>query len=252
MGEKQHHIQLQNGDVGRYVMLPGDPGRVPEIAGYLDDAQCMGQNREYLTYTGYLDGVKVSVMSTGIGGPSAVIGMEELIRIGADTFIRVGTCGGMQEDIPVGDVVIASGAIRAEGTSHEYMPAAFPAVPHFDVLCALQAGAERAQVRSHVGIVQCKDSFYGQHQPDSMPVAAYLNYLWDAWVAGGCLASEMETAALFILGSVRHVRTGSVCLVAGNQRRAQLGYKDPVLHHNGASIRVAVEAIRHLIRQDSK
>ena len=250
MAEKQHHIQLVPGDVGRYVMLPGAPERVKEIAAYLDDAYPVAYNREYCTWTGYLEGEKVSVMSTGIGGPSAVIGVEELIHVGADTFIRVGTCGGMQENIPKGDVVIATGAIRAEGTSHEYMPPAFPAVPHFDVLCALKEGAVAAGVTHHVGVVQCKDSFYGQHAPDSMPIARHLHELWDAWCAAGCLASEMETAALFILGSVRHVRTGSLCLVAGNVLRDSLGYNDPVPENNDASIRVAIEGIRALIRKD--
>ena len=251
MAGKMHHIHLAPGDVGRYVLLPGDPGRVAEIATYLDHARPVASNREYTTYTGFIDGMKVSVMSTGIGGPSTVIGVEELIKIGADTFIRVGTCGGMQEHIPVGDVVIANGAIRAEGTSHEYMPAAFPAVSDFDVLCALKEGAEQAGVPHHVGVVQCKDSFYGQHEPDTMPVAPHLHAMWDAWVAGGCLASEMETAALFILASVRRVRAGSLCLVAGNGLRASLGYQERSVQNNEASIRTAVEGLRCLIRRDS-
>lgn len=250
MAAKQHHIQLAPGDIGRYVLLPGDPGRVPLIAAHLENARQVGQNREYLTFTGELEGEKVSVMSTGIGGPSTAIGCEELIALGADTLIRVGTCGGMQENIPLGDVVIASGAIRAEGTSHEYMPAAYPAVPDFQVLRVLAESAEALGVPAHVGVVQCKDSFYGQHAPDSMPTAVWLRYQWNAWTAGGCLASEMETAALFILGSVRRVRTGSLCLVAGNQLRTAKGYADPRPVSTEAAIRVAVEGVRRLIRAD--
>ena len=125
--DKQYHIQVGEGDVGKYVILPGDPKRCAKIAAYFDDAKLVADSREYVTYTGYLDGVKVSVTSTGIGGPSASIAMEELVKCGADTFIRVGTCGGMQLDVKSSDVVIASGAIRMEGTSKEYAPIEFPA-----------------------------------------------------------------------------------------------------------------------------
>ena len=138
---KQYHIQVGKGDVGRYVILPGDPKRCAKIARYFDGAQLMADSREYVTYTGYLDGVKVSVTSTGIGGPSASIAMEELVNCGADTFIRVGTCGGMQIPVKSGDVVIATGAIRMEGTSREYAPIEFPAVSDLGVANALVASA---------------------------------------------------------------------------------------------------------------
>jgi uridine phosphorylase len=112
---KQYHIQVAAGEVGRYVILPGDPKRCAKIAAYFDDAKLVADSREFTTYTGTLDGVKVSVTSTGIGGPSASIAMEELVKCGADTFLRVGTCGGMQTDVKSGDIVIANGAIRMEG-----------------------------------------------------------------------------------------------------------------------------------------
>jgi uridine phosphorylase len=234
------------------VILCGDPGRCEKIAAYFDSAEFVGSNREYTIYTGYLDGVKVSVCSTGIGGPSTAIAMEELIHCKADTFIRVGTSGGMAVDVMGGDVVIATGAIRMEGTTREYAPIEFPAVPDFQVVQALNTAADRFPVRKHVGVLQCKDSFYGQHEPDNMPVAAELNAKWDAWMQCGALASEMESAAIFIVGSVRRVRTGSIMLVLANQTRRAMGLDDPMDMDIDAAIRISVEAIRELIRQDGK
>ena len=162
---KQYHIQVGEGDVGKYVILPGDPKRCAKIAKYFDDAKLVADSREYVTYTGYLDGVKVSVTSTGIGGPSASIAMEELVKAGADTFVRIGTCGGMQPEVMSGDVVIATGAIRMEGTTKEYAPIEFPAVADLSITNALVAAAKEKKVPYNTGVVQCKDSFYGQHNP---------------------------------------------------------------------------------------
>ena len=171
MTEKsEFHIKCKTGDIGRYVLLPGDPDRVPKIAKYLDNAVKVQQKREYTIYTGYLDGEKVSVCSTGIGGPSAAIALEELANIGGDTFIRVGTAGGMDIKIKGGDLVIASGAIRNEGTSKEYLPLEFPAVANHEVMTALIKAAEMLGRNYHIGVVHCKDSFYGQHTPEKMPV----------------------------------------------------------------------------------
>ena len=142
----------------------------------------VADSREFVTYTGALDGVKVSVTSTGIGGPSASIAMEELIQCGADTFIRVGTCGGMALDVEGGDIVVATGAIRAEGTSKEYAPIEFPAVADLTVTNALVQAAKNLGKKWHAGVVQCKDSFYGQHDPEQMPVGDELLKKWDAWM----------------------------------------------------------------------
>jgi len=161
-GEKEYHIGLGKGDVGRYVILPGDPGRVPRIAKHLDSAEKVAQNREYTTYTGKVDGIKVSVTSTGIGCPSAAIAVEELIRVGADTFIRVGTAGSLQKEVGLGDLVIATGAIREEGTTRQYVPLSFPAVPDLDVTIALREAARKLGYNSHAGICHCKDSFYSE------------------------------------------------------------------------------------------
>lgn len=249
---RQYHIQTAEGEVGRYVILPGDPKRCAKIAKYLDDATLIADNREYVTYTGTLDGVKVSVTSTGIGGPSAAIAMEELYRCGADTFIRVGTSGGMQIDVKSGDLVVANGAIRNEGTSKEYAPIEFPAVPDFTVTSALVQAARERKETYHVGVVQCKDSFYGQHSPETKPVSYELLNKWNAWVQMGCLASEMESAAVFIVADYLKARAGSVLLVMANQERAKAGLENPVVHDTDAAIQTAVEAIRILIKNDAE
>ena len=249
---KQYHIQVGKGDVGRYVILPGDPKRCAKIAKYFDEPVLVADNREYVTYTGYLDGVKVSVTSTGIGGPSASIAMEELVMSGADTFIRIGTCGGMQLEVKSGDVVIANGAIRMEGTSREYAPIEFPAVADISVTNALIQAAVELEKPYHVGVVQCKDSFYGQHAPERMPVSYELLNKWEAWKRMGCLASEMESAALFIVASHLRVRAGSCFLVVANQEREKEGLENPVVHDTDVAIQVAVQAIRKLMEADGK
>ena len=249
--DREYHIQVAPGEVGRYVLLPGDPGRCEAIAQYFDDPHLVAHNREYVTYTGTLDGVPVSVCSTGIGGPSAAIAMEELIHCGADTFLRVGTSGGMQPEVLGGDIVIATGAIRAEGTSREYAPIEYPAVADIDVTLACRQAVKNLGFRYHLGVVQCKDNFYGQHDPDSMPVAAELKDKWQAWLACGALASEMEGAALMIVGAVRHVRVGALYLVAANQTRRELGLPDEQVHDTDQAIRTAIEALRILIREEA-
>ena len=248
--DRQYHIQVAEGEVGRYVILPGDPKRCEKIAAHFENPRLIADSREYVTYTGYLDGEKVSVTSTGIGGPSAAIAMEELSRGGADTFIRVGTSGGMALEVKSGDVVIASGAIRMEGTSREYAPIEFPAVADVEVTQALIQAARKLGQEYHVGVVQCKDSFYGQHSPETKPVGYELLNKWDAWVKCGCLASEMESAALFVVGSWLKLRVGTVLLTMANQERAKKGLPNPVVHDTEAPIQTAVEAIRSLIRQD--
>ncbi len=243
----QYHIGLKEGDVGEYVILPGDPKRCEKIAKYFDDAKLVADRREFTTYTGYLNGVKVSVTSTGIGGPSASIAMEELVKVGAKYFIRVGTCGGMDLDVKSGDLVIATGAIRMEGTSKEYAPIEFPAVANYDIVTALINSAKKMNSPYHVGIVECKDSFYGQHSPELMPVNYELQNKWNAWLKLGCLASEMESAALFIVASYLKVKVGSIFLVVANQEREKQGLENPVAHDTELAIKTAVEAIKNLI-----
>jgi len=234
------------------VLLPGDPGRCPFIAGYFDHAEKIAQNREYTTYTGYLLSEKVSVMSTGIGSPSTAIAVEELAAIGADTFIRVGTTGGMQQDVLVGDLVISSAAVRDEGTTPQYMPPAFPAVADLDVTLALREAARRLGVRHHVGITHSKDSFYGQRQPERMPVSEQLMNRWKAWIAGGVLCSEMEAAAIFVVSSVLKKRAGGIMLVVANQELPPLPPEEQARRMDlDPLIRTAIEAVKMLIEHDS-
>ena len=247
-----YHIGLSKEDGAGYAILPGDPGRVEKIAVYLENPAFVAQNREYTTWAGTLAGERVLVTSTGIGGPSAAIAVEELCKIGVHTLIRVGTCGGMQPDVKSGDIVIATGAVRMEGTSKEYAPIEYPAVPDFGVTTALVSAAKALKMPYHTGVVQCKDAFYGQHAPELMPVSYELQNKWEAWKRMGCLASEMESAALFIVGGHLGVRVGSCFLVMANQERAKLGLENPVVHDTDGAIHVAVEAIRNLIREDNR
>lgn len=246
----QYHLQIRPGDVGRYVILPGDPKRCEKIAKHFEDAKLVADSREFVTYTGYLEGEKVSVTSTGIGGPSASIAMEELVQCGADTFVRVGTCGGIDLDVKGGDIVIATGAVRMEGTSREYAPIEYPAVADLEVANALVAAAKELGLTYHTGVVQCKDAFYGQHEPEMMPAGYELINKWEAWKKLGCLASEMETAALYIVAAKLHVRVGACFLVMANQEREKLGLENPVVHDTDMAVQVAVEAIRKLIKED--
>ena len=246
----QYHIQVRPGDIGRYVILPGDPKRCAKIAQYFDNPILIADNREYVTYTGYLDGEKVSVTSTGIGGPSASIAMEELVQVGADTFIRVGTCGGIDIDVKGSDIVVATGAVRAEGTSKEYAPIEFPAIANIDVTNALIAVCKEKKVTYHTGVVQCKDSFYGQHSPERMPVSYELMNKWEAWKRLGVKASEMESAALFVVASHLGVRCGSTFLVVANQEREASGLENPVAHDTDVAIKIAIDALKQLIKSD--
>lgn len=247
---EQYHIGLNKGDVGEYVILPGDPKRCQKIAAYFDNAELIADRREFTTYTGYLNGTKVSVTSTGIGGPSASIALEELVNIGAKTFIRVGTCGGIDTNVKGGDIVIATGAIRMEGTSKEYAPIEFPAIANLDVINSLVNASKKLNYEYHTGVVQCKDSFYGQHSPDKMPVNYELLNKWEAWKKMGTLASEMESAALFIVGSFLKVRVGSVFLTVANQEREKLNLENPVVHDTDKAIKTAIEALKILIAND--
>lgn len=301
---KQYHTQLGRGDVGRYVLLPGDPKRCAKIAAYLDNAVLIADSREYVTYTGTLEGEKVSVTSTGIGGPSAAIAMEELSLCGADTFLRVGTCGGMQPEVRSGDIVIATGAVRMGGTTKEYVPIEYPAVASYKITNALAdaaedlgfvckefhecsayvgkkdmpgeknkgkkidnnkgnnenmaVGADSSEAEDekvkvcHIGVVQCKDSFFGQHEPEEMPICYELENKWRAWKRMGCLASEMESATIFIVAARLRARAGTCLLVMANQEREKLGLYNPVVHDTDQAIRIAIEAIRRLILADRR
>ncbi len=248
--KKQYHIQCQAGDVGEYILMPGDPGRCELIAQYLDRSTLVMANREYTTYTGYLNETKVSVVSSGIGGASTAIAIEELVNIGAKTIIRVGTCGGMQPDVEINDVVLANSAIRFDGTSKEYMPIEFPAVADYRVLNALVEAAGEYGSSYHVGVVHCKDSFFGQHEAEKKPIRYELLNKWQAWIEGGTLASEMESSTLFVLGSILGVRTGTVLAVAGNIVRVKKGLSNPTFKGTDIAIKIAIDAVKSLVEED--
>lgn len=251
-GGKQYHVMVKPGDVGEYVIVPGDPKRSAKIAAYFDDAKLIADSREYITYTGKLLSKKVSVCSTGIGGPSASIAMEELVKVGAKYFIRVGTCGGMQLDVKSDDVVIATGAVRMEGTSKEYAPIEWPAVADYHIVNALADASKLLKYDYHVGVVECKDSFYGQHSPELSPVSYELINKWNAWCKLGCLASEMESAALFVVGNALGVKVGTVLHVVANQERQKKKLKNPISHDTDKAIKVAIEAIKLLIQENAR
>lgn len=250
VNNKQMHIALTDGQAGKYCLLPGDPGRCEEIAKHFDNAEKQASNREFTTYTGTLLGEAVSVCSTGIGGPSAVIAVEELFAVGVRTFIRVGTCGGINLNVCGGDIVIASGAVRQEGTSLHYMPIEFPAVADISVTNALISSARELGFTQHCGIVQSKDSFYGQHSPERMPVSYELLSKWDAWKKGNVLASEMESAAIFVASSVVGARAGAVFHTIWNQERAKAGMQNPQSFDSHSAILTAVGALKLLIQAD--
>lgn len=232
-----YHLHIKPGDVGRYVLLPGDPFRTDRIAEHLTNAQLVAHSREHKTWIGYLDGERVSVTSTGMGSPSAAIAIEELILAGAETFIRIGTAGPVCDIAcdPEVDGVIATAAVRDEGTSRQYIPAEYPAVASVEVVNALIVASREQGYNYLNGIVHTKDSFYGEVEPDTCPNNAYIRQRWEAWRAGNVLASDMETSALLVLASIRGKRAGSILS----------------LHNKiDIAIDVACSAIRHLIRQE--
>lgn len=250
--EKMYHIGLSKEDTkgAGYVLMPGDPKRAGKIAAYFEDAHLLAENREYTSWIGTLSGEPVLAVSHGIGGPSTAIAVEELATLGVHTFIRVGTSGGMQMDVLPGDLVNVNGAIRAEGTSREYLPIEFPAISDFQVTKAIEEAAESFGFRTHIGVVHCKDSFYGQHSPERMPVAERLLEQWQAWIRGGALVSEMETAALFSVCRTLGVRAGAVMLCIWNQERQNAGFEDESVFDTDRAVQTAVDAMKRLIERD--
>ena len=249
---RRYHVQLDDGDAGRYVLLPGDPARCELIAQRFDGARRIASHREYTTYAGTLDGERVAVTSTGIGGPSTAIAVEELCSVGAQTLIRVGTCGSMTTRLHPGDVVIVQAAVRDDGTTHRYVPAAFPAVAHLDVVNAL-AGAAGAQARSHAtGVVVSTDSFYAQRNADTMPAEAELRARWQAWQRSGCIAVEMECSTVLVVSAVRGMRAGAVLAVIDSLAADDEPMPEPGRLPLDAALDVGVDGLRRLIAADRR
>lgn len=245
MTEIQYHIRVSENDVGKYVLLPGDPGRCESIANYFDNPQFVSFNREHKVYTGYINGEKVSVVSTGMGCPSTAIAVEELVKIGCHTFIRVGTSGAMQPGMKTGDIAIVNAAIRDEGTSRQYLPIEFPSVADLDVTNALVQSAKTLGLKYHVGVSHTKDSFYSEVEPERMPMATHLKEKWNSYVAGGAICSEMEASIVFILSSIYRKRAGAVAMIIGSDMDTISKKHDP-----DDMIRVAINALKILIDKD--
>ena len=250
---RMYHIAASEKDIGEYAILTGDPKRVEEIAGFLENPEFVAQNREYTTWRGVLEGKTVNVMSVGIGGPSMAIGVEELYKLGCRNFIRVGTCGGIDLKVKAGDLVIANAAVRQEGTGIEYLPVIFPAVSDFDMTAAIKASAVENGFAGHmhIGVVQSKDSFYGEMEPERMPEKEKLRALWDIYKKTGVLASEMECAALFLTAMSLGARAGAVLLAIWNKERENEMGDGAESHDTSVMYKVAVDAVRECIRNSN-
>ncbi len=250
--EEMYHIGLTKNNLegAKYALLTGDPGRVDDIAKKVKKYKKLNTKREYTSYLMEIDNEKVLAISTGMGGPSTAICVEELAMLGIEYLIRIGTSGGMQLDVEAGDIVVAQAAIRQEGTSKEYIPIEFPAVADLSVTNALVESAKELKYTVHTGVVQCKDSFYGQHSPERMPVADELLSKWQAWIKAGTLCSEMETASLYTVSQVLKLHAGAVLLVIWNQERENAGLDNKNDFDTSKAIEVAIRAVRKLICQN--
>ena len=248
-GEKKYHVGLAKGDVGDYVLIPGDPGRTPMIAKYLDGAKEVAFSREYRTFTGSIDGVKVSTISSGMGGPSVAIAVEELYELGVHTFLRVGTCGAAQPEIKMGDLVIAVGAVRTEGTSDGYVPRAYPAIASIDMVNELIHASRAAGVPFHVGLIRSVDALYSDLMPDRMPRPEHLREELQTWSRAGVLGNDMETSTLFIVARLRNLRAGTINLCVDELGAGEIHHLDP--NYMDRMLKVAVDALRRLIARDA-
>lgn len=250
MGKKMMHIGLEPGEVGRYVFLPGSPERTEKIAAYFDNPKEIAYNREFRTFVGELDGVKVAVTSTGIGGPSAAIAVEELHQCGADTMLRVGTCASTSEKVSLGDVVIPNGAVRMEGVSTHYLPIEYPAVPDFQAVKAVEQAAQKLEFPYNVGVTITKASFYTQTTPETKPVGPELVYKWQAYEKGGATNTSMECSILFLIGASLGIRTSSVMISATNFGEYSNDADDYPSGWEERTIEVGIEAMKIMIRKD--
>ena len=247
-GEKKYHVGLAPGEVGQYVLVPGDPGRTPMIAKHLDGAREVAFSREYRTFTGSLGGVAVSTISSGMGGPSVAVAVEELNELGVHTFLRVGTCGGAQPEIKMGDLVIGIGAVRSEGTPNGYVPLEYPAIASRDVVNALVESAQAAHVPYHVGVIRSVDALYSDLMPDTMPRPQHLREELEMWSRAGVLGNDMESSTLFVVARLRKLRAGTINLCVDEVGAGEIHHLDP--SYMDRMLKVAVDAIRRLIAQD--
>lgn len=253
MGEqKTMHLDITSDQIGRYVFLPGSVERAALIAEHFDNPVKVAHKREFLTYTGTLDGVLVTVTSTGIGGPSACIAIEELYSCGAHTMMRIGSAASTSPKVKIGDVVIPNGAVRMEGTGNHYLPYEFPAVPDFEMLKALESAAVKLGYPYNVGVTITKDSYYTEAEPETKPVYEELTYKWDSYVKGGATNTSMECAVLFLIGASLGIRTSSVMISATNFGEYSNDAADYPSGWEQRAIEVGIEAMREMIRKDKE
>jgi uridine phosphorylase len=245
----QYHLEVATGDVAETVLLPGDPGRLDTITDTWDDHDVVADHREYRTATGSYDQTQISVTSTGIGSPSAAIAVEELARVGADTLIRVGSCGAIQPETDVGDLIITSGAVRQEGTSAEYVRETYPAVADHAVVAALAAAAEELGYEYHVGVTASTDSFYAGQSREGVDgfTASGSEEAFEELQDAGVLNFEMEASAILTLAGIYGLRAGAVCTVVADRTTGEF----QVVGEEKAA-RTASEAVSILARMDER
>ncbi|HEX6349236.1 MAG TPA: nucleoside phosphorylase [Candidatus Dormibacteraeota bacterium] len=247
--ERKYHVGLAPGEIGGYVLMPGDPFRTELIARHLEGATEKAFTREYRTFTGTVDGVPVSTTSSGIGGPSAAIAVEELSELGAHTFLRVGTCGAAQPGIKMGELVIATGSVRSEGTPDAYVPREYPAIAHPDVVNALVAAAQAAGVRHHLGVIRSVDALYSDLIPARMPRKEELELELQMWSRAGVVANDMESSTIMVVSSLRRLRAGVILLCVDELGAGEIHHLDP--SYMDRMLKVAVDAIRLLVQRDA-
>lgn len=246
--ERKYHVGLAEGEVGGYVLMPGDPFRTALIAKYLEGADEKAFSREYRTFTGTVAGETVSTTSSGIGGPSAAIAVEELGELGVHTFLRVGTCGAAQPYIKKGDLVIATGAVRSEGTPDGYVPKEYPAIASHDMITACIEAAEAAGAPHHLGLIRSVDALYSDLMPDRMPRPAELRAELEMWARAGVVANDMESSTILIVASLRRFRAGVILLCVDELGAGEIHHLDP--SYMDRMLRVAVNAIARLVEHD--
>lgn len=249
---KMMHIGVTKDQIGKYVFLPGSPERSLKISQYFDDPVEVGRNREYLSFTGKLEGTPVTVTSTGIGGPSTAIAVEELAQCGAHTMIRVGTCASTSLSVEIGDIVIPNGAVRMEGVGNHYLPIEFPAVPNYHLMKELEAAAIKLGFTPKIGVTISKASFYSQIAPETKPVANELINKWNAYEAGGAISTEMESSPLFLVAASLGIRAATVLVSATNYKK----YSNDDRHYprdwEHRAIETAITAMREIIKKDKE
>lgn len=244
--DKVLHLKATANDIGAYVFLCGDPGRVAAISKYFDEPREVSTARGYVIHAGKLAGERVSVVSGGIGGPSTAIAVEELIALGAKTLLRVGTCGSLQGSVKIGDTVISTAAVRDEGTSRQYIAPEYPAVASWEVVQSLVHACRAARAKVHIGVTHCKDAFYSE-LPEYTADPEGTERRWNGWTRANVLCTEMEASTIYVIASMRKCRAGAILHVVGSTIESNLITKAPDIE---PVLKIAIAAMNQLITND--